>query len=88
MLKTLFVSFLLSASFVPIANAQSSVGGVSLKQLSELCRGGAMMGAQGGNVASRNYIDTTLKGRYAMGNSTMEQYAAQKKWMQSNCPAY
>lgn len=68
--------------------AQGYAGtGLSLQQMENLCQMAAL-GAAAGRVDPRDYIDKTLQGRFAVGNSTMSQYKKQKAWFQSNCPAY
>jgi len=83
MLRSLIVTFVLSTSFIPIANAQPSVGGLPLETMDKLCNMGAMLGG-----GAKKYIDAVLQGRYAAGNSTTQQYKQQKNWMKSNCPVY
>jgi len=87
MRKLLTVLFVLAAYFVPTAKAQSTVGGVSVRKLSDLCQMGVTLNATGQGSAKR-YIETTLQGRFAMGLSTTQQYKAQMSWIRSNCPAY
>jgi len=75
-----------TVSPLPVYSQGYGGTGISLQRLEELCRAGALMGATGGS--GRNYIDTTLQGRYSMGNSTSQQYRNQINWLRSNCPAY
>jgi hypothetical protein len=75
-----------TVSPLPVYSQGYGGTGISLQRLEELCRAGALMGATGGS--GRNYIDTTLQGRYSMGNSTSQQYRNQINWFRSSCPAY
>ena len=61
--------------------------GVSKATLENLCQMAALQGATG-NTSSRHFVDTTLKGRFAIGNSTSQQYKNQLNWFRNNCPAY
>lgn len=72
----------------PSARAQGYAGtGISNKVLEDLCQMGALLDATS-NTSTRHYVDTTLKGRFATGNSTAQEYRNQLKWFRSNCPAY
>lgn len=57
------------ASFPAYSQGHGGTG-MPLKTLEQLCQAGAMIAAMG-NVSTNHYINTTLKGRYSMGNSTL-----------------
>jgi hypothetical protein len=80
---------LISFVFTPFSvYAQGYAGtGLSKDTLENFCQMAALQGAMG-NTSSRHYVDTTLKGRFAMGNSTSQQYKNQLNWFRNNCPAY
>ena len=70
------------------AIAQGYAGtGMSKETLENFCQMAALQGAMG-NTSSRHYVDTILKGRFAMGNSTMSEYQNQSSWFANYCPAY
>lgn len=81
------VAFLLCSSVSPVI-AQGYAGtGLAKESLENFCQMGALQGVMG-KTSTRHYVDTTLKGRFAMGNSTAQQYKNQINWFRSNCPAY
>ena len=66
----------------PAALASRANLGVSTEKLEELCRYASMLDNP------RRYLDALIQGRYAAGNSTIEEYRNQKNWMINNCPSY
>ena len=89
--NVLAMPLLLLISFIVTpfdAHAQGYANtGTSQATLENLCQMAALQGASG-NTSSRHYIDTLLKGRFALGNSTSQQYKNQLNWFRNNCPAY
>jgi len=91
--RTLITSLACLAPIAAISTIQPAVAqgyagtGMSKEFLENFCQMAALQGATG-NTSSRHYVDTTLKGRFAVGNSTMSEYQNQRRWFANNCPAY
>ena len=61
--------------------------GMEEQVLINLCDAGNLLEMSGSNT-TRNYVDTVLKGRLQLGNSTKEEYKEQKRWFNSECIYY
>jgi hypothetical protein len=83
----LFLFASLAASVSPSYASGYAGTGFSKDALEGFCKLGALQEAAG-STSTRSYINTTLKGRFALGNSTAQQYRNQLQWFRDNCPAY
>lgn len=53
----------------------------------DFCKMGVMQGMMGA-TSTRQYIDTTLKGRYLKGITSNSEYKNEVRWFENNCPGY
>jgi hypothetical protein len=89
--NALAIPFFLLISFMfnlYAAYAQGYAGtGVSRESLEAICMSAVQTGTLQGR-STTEIVNIILRGRFAIGNSTNQEYRNQINWFRNNCPSY